>query len=104
MLDAKEKHWFTGHLAPLLAAVCAGTVFAILAIVSQGGSARGYTSVLLLFVSGGLAILGIAAGVVALVFRKFGTAFELVASAIILPTTFQLVLFVVRTFNGERIN
>ncbi len=94
-------NWLRGHLAPLLAAVGIGILFSVLAVVSQEGSARGYTSVLLLFVSFGLVVLGILAGIVTLAFGKFRTTFELIASPIILLTTFLLITFLVRVFNGE---
>jgi len=100
-MNSTQKLWLKGHATPLFAAAGMGLLFAVLAIVSQGGWARGYTSVLLLFVSFGLAILGVLAGIVALALSKFGTAFELIGSAVILPATFLLILFTVRTFNGE---
>jgi hypothetical protein len=100
-MNPTRKDWLKGHAAPLLAAAGVGVLFAVLAIVSQDGLARGYTSVLLLFVSLGLAILGFISGVVALAIGRLGTGFELLASSVVLPATFLLVLFAVRSYDGE---
>ncbi len=78
-----------------------GLLFSVFAIASQDGWARGYTTIFLLFVSVILAVLGLIAGVVTLALGKFGTAFELIASSIILPATFLLIFFAVKIFNGE---
>lgn len=75
--------------------------FVVCAIVLQNGGTRGYASIFLLFVSVGLAILGIIAGIVTLALGRLGTAFEVIASAVILPTTFLLILFVIGSFRGE---
>jgi hypothetical protein len=84
-----------------LAAVGIGILFAVLAVISQERYARGYASVGLLFVSFGLVILGVFAGIVTLAIGKFRTTFGLIASPIILLATFLLITFLVRVFNGE---
>ena len=96
-----QKDGLRGHLAPLIAAVVKGSAFAVSAIVSQNGYARGYTSVLLLFICATLGVLGVIAGLVTLALSRFGTAFELIASGVILPGTFLLILWAVRICNGE---
>ena len=100
-MNSTQKRWLKGHASPLFAAAGMGLLCAVLAIVSQDGWARGYTSLLLLFVLFGLAILGVISGIVALALSKFGTAFELIASSVILPTTYLVVLLVTRSINGE---
>lgn len=78
-----------------------GVLFAIAAIGSQGGLARGYSSVLLLFLVFGLCVAGVIAGIVAMSFGKFQLVFELIGSAILLPVVFLAILFIVGIVNGE---
>jgi hypothetical protein len=89
------------HIAPLLAAAGTGALFAITAIISQEGYARGYTSFLLLFVSLALGCFGLVAALIAAFMERAGSAFEFIASAIILPATFILIVLIVKTINGE---
>jgi hypothetical protein len=100
-MKLSDDNRLKGHIPPLIAAAVIGLGFAVFAIVSQDGFARGYASIGLLFVTAGLAILGFIAGIVALALGRAGTAFELIGSTFILPATFLLLLFVVRTINGE---
>ena len=78
-----------------------GVLLAAFSIVSQGGYARGYASVLSLFVVFALWLGAIVAAIVAFAIKNGHYATELIVSAFILPATFLLILFLVRTFNRE---
>lgn len=96
-----EKDARNNPFAPLIAACVMGILIAFAAVGMQEGAARGYASIFMLFITIGLGLAGVIAGMVALVFGKFQLVFELIGSSIILPVSFLSILFLVGIINGE---
>jgi hypothetical protein len=96
---AQENRSFSK--APLFVFLCFGLFFAVSALIMQGGHSSGYASIYMLFLSFGLAILLVIAGIVALALRRPQAGCEMIASACILPTTYLLVLFGASYIIGE---
>lgn len=88
-------------VAPVLISAVLGVSLAILAIVLQEGWTRGYANITFLFFCAGLAVLCGIVGFVVLALNRVQIGLGLIVSAVIFPTSYLLVLFVVGSVNGE---
>jgi len=88
-------------VALLLISAVIGLALAIVAIVLQDGWARGYASSGFLLLTAGLAALFGIIGFVAIALNRVSTGLAIIGSAVILPVTYLLVVFFVRSVNGE---
>ncbi|MGE3465439.1 MAG: hypothetical protein AB7J13_00785 [Pyrinomonadaceae bacterium] len=100
-MNVNEKKQLRIHLSPLFLSAGAGIFFAVLAVFLQDGDSRGYASSGLLFLMFGLAALLVLMTIVTLAFARIQAALAMLGSALILLTTYIVVVLALGSLIGE---